>query len=88
MLMFSLAPASDAQLVAIPLTPDLANSTVNDPVTGASAHGSNLLNATSDPFAYDPDNPTANLPATNWNGATHYHGPGAGNPTVYWGLEE
>ena len=85
--MFSLAPASDAQLVAIPLTPDLANSSLNDPVTGASAHGSNLLNATSDPFAYDPDNPTANLPATQWSGATHYHGNG-GNPTIYWTFDE
>ncbi|MCP4812377.1 MAG: hypothetical protein GY888_07705, partial [Planctomycetaceae bacterium] len=56
------AALGHAALTNIPLTADLANSTVNDPATGASAHGSNLLNATSDPFAYDPDNPTANLP--------------------------
>jgi len=79
--MFSLAPDSDAQLVDIPLTPDLNASS-------SSGHGGNMANTTSDPFAYDPDAPTANLPATNWSPATHYHGPGAGNPTVYWGLDE
>ena len=47
-----------------------------------------MAHTISDPFAYDPNNPTANLPATNWSPATHYHGPGAGTPTVYWGLEE
>ena len=87
-LMFSLAPASHAQLVAIPLTPDLDASTVLNTATGASAHGSNLLNATNDPFAYDPDNPTAVRPSTNWNPGTHYHGPGAGNPTLYWTFDE
>ncbi len=80
-LMFSLAPDSDAQLVDIPLTPDLNASS-------SSAHGGNMANTTSGPCAYDPNAPAANLPATNWNGSTHYHGPGAGNPTVYWGLDE
>ena len=80
LLMFSLAPDSDAQLVDIPLTPDLNASS-------SSGHGGNMANTTSDPFAYDPDAPTANLPATNWNPATHYHGNG-GNPTVYWTFDE
>ena len=74
------AALGHAALTNIPLTPDVANSQ-------ASAHGGNLVNTTSDPFAYDPDNPTAPMPATNWSGATHFHGAG-GNPTVYWGLEE
>jgi len=75
------AALGHAALTNISLTPDVANST-------PSAHGGNLVNTTSDSFAYDPDNPTSSLPSTNWSGATHYHGPGAGNPTVYWGLEE
>ncbi len=79
-LMLSLAPGSDAQLVDIPLTPDVANSS-------PSAHGGNLAHTTSDLFAYDPDNPTAPMPATNWSGATHYHGSG-GNPTLYWTFDE
>ncbi len=74
------AALGHAALTNIPLTPDVANSQ-------ASAHGGNLVNTTSDPFAYDPDNPTAPMPATNWSGATHFHGAG-GNPTLYWGLEE
>jgi|TARA_B100000959_G_scaffold132938_1_gene139393 hypothetical protein len=78
--MLSLAPGSDAQLVDIPLTPDVANSS-------PSAHGGNLAHTTSDLFAYDPDNPTAAMPATNWSGATHYHGSG-GNPTLYWTFDE
>jgi hypothetical protein len=81
------AALGHAALTNIPLTADLANSSLNDPATGASAHGSNLLNATSDTFAYEPDNPTTNLPATQWSGATHYHGNG-GNPTLYWTFDE
>ena len=73
-------PDPNAQLVAIPLTPDLNASS-------ASGHGGNLAHTISDPFAYDPNNPTASLPATNWSGATHYHGNG-GNPTLYWTFEE
>jgi hypothetical protein len=74
------AALGHAALTNISLTPDVANS---DP----SAHGGNLVNTTSDPFAYDPDNPTAAMPATNWSGATHFHGAG-GNPTVYWTFDE
>ena len=52
------AALGHAALTNIPLTPDVANS---DP----SGFGGNMANTTSDSFAYDPDNPTANLPATN-----------------------
>jgi hypothetical protein len=74
------AALGHAALTNISLTPDVANSS-------PSAHGGNLANTTSDPFAYDPDNPTAAMPATNWSGATHFHGAG-GNPTVYWTFDE
>ncbi len=74
------AALGHAALTNIPLTPDVANS---DP----SGFGGNMANTTSDSFAYDPDNPTANLPATNWSPATHFHGSTI-NPTLYWGLEE
>ena len=66
-------------LTQIALTPDLANSQ-------ASGFGGSMANTTSDPFAFDPNDPTAALPATNWNPATHFHGSG-GNPTLYWGFE-
>ena len=66
-------------LTQIALTADLANSQ-------ASGFGGSMANTTSDPFAFDPNDPTAALPATNWSPATHFHGNG-GNPIVYWGFE-
>ena len=80
LLLVTVAPDSNAQLVNIPLTPDLANSS-------ASGFGGNMANTTSDPFPYNPDAPTASLPGTDWNPATHFHGNG-GNPTLYWSLDE
>ena len=80
LLLVTVAPDSTAQLVNIPLTPDLANSS-------ASGFGGNMANTTSDPFPYNPDAPTASLPGTDWNPATHFHGNG-GNPTLYWSLDE
>ena len=66
-------------LTQIALTADLANSQ-------ASGFGGSMANTTSDPFAFDPNDPTAVLPATDWSPATHFHGNG-GNPIVYWGFE-
>ena len=68
-----------AALTNISLTADVANSS-------GSGFGGNMANTTSDPFAYDPDNPTAALPSTDWNPATHFHGNG-GNPTLYWSVD-
>ena len=71
-----------AELSNISLTADVANS---DP----SGYSTNLTHTTTDPFAYDPDNPTSALPSMNWNPATHFHGNGANSTvTLYWSLDE
>ncbi len=68
-----------AALISVPLTADVANSS-------GSAHGGNLANTVSDPFAYNPANPTSPTPSTGYSGSTHFHGAG-GNPTVHWTLD-
>ena len=69
---FAMSTSAFAALISVPLTADVANSSGN-------AHGGSLPVTLTDPFAYDPANPTSALPSQNYNGSTHYHGNG-GNP--------
>lgn len=48
------------------LTADVANST-------GSGFGGSIVNTLNDPFAYNPDDPTAVKPSGNYSGATAYH---------------